>query len=103
MQEKDIFKQFEGTVCIRRLLAIPNNPPIEEIVEHECIPLLLRFLKIDNPSLQYECIWSLCNIASGSSVHTQVSKKFLRFLTYTSYLSMKEQFLSFWNLSTPKT
>ncbi len=65
---------YKGAVGIRRVLAIPQQAPIDEVVEDEnSIDLLLKHASSENYSLQYECIWSLCNIASGTSQHTEVS------------------------------
>eukprot|EP00656_Telonema_subtile_P010451 TRINITY_DN1503_c0_g3_i2.p1 TRINITY_DN1503_c0_g3~~TRINITY_DN1503_c0_g3_i2.p1 ORF type:complete len:700 (-),score=209.77 TRINITY_DN1503_c0_g3_i2:833-2932(-) len=52
---------------VRKLLSIDVNPPIQEVVDSGVVPQLIRFL--DHPSLQFELLWVLTNIASGTTEH----------------------------------
>ena len=56
----------------RKLLSSDKNPPIDQIIEANMLPILVECLnKDDQPSLQFEAAWALTNIASGSSSQTQ--------------------------------
>lgn len=49
-----------------------RNPPLKEIVEAGLLARFVEFLgRNDNPTLQFEAAWSLTNVASGTSWHTQ--------------------------------
>ena len=56
----------------RKLLSSDKNPPIDQIIEANMLPILVDCLtKEDQPTLQFEAAWALTNIASGSSHQTQ--------------------------------
>lgn len=56
----------------RKLLSSDKNPPIDQIIEANMLPVLVECLtKDDQPTLQFEAAWALTNIASGSSPQTQ--------------------------------
>jgi len=61
----------EAATCIRKILSIERNPPIDEVIEAGAIPLLVALLDHKNAAIQYEAAWALTNIASGSQAHTQ--------------------------------
>lgn len=49
-----------------------RNPPLKEIVDAGLLARFVEFLgRNDNPTLQFEAAWSLTNVASGTSWHTQ--------------------------------
>ena len=49
-----------------------KNPPINEIIQANMLPVLVDCLtKDDQPTLQFEAAWALTNIASGTSEQTQ--------------------------------
>lgn len=58
--------QFEGLVAIRKVLATPNNPPIQAIIDQGLVVPLLTLLENNLPEIVFESLWALTNIASGS-------------------------------------
>lgn len=54
--------------AIRQLLSIERNPPIDEVIGAHGVPVLAKLLHLhDYPAIQFETLWALCNIASGTS------------------------------------
>lgn len=49
-----------------------KNPPLNEIIGVGLLPILVKCLKVDDqPTFQFEAIWILTNIASGTSEYTK--------------------------------
>eukprot|EP01064_Diplonema_japonicum_P031766 TRINITY_DN5790_c1_g1_i1.p1 TRINITY_DN5790_c1_g1~~TRINITY_DN5790_c1_g1_i1.p1 ORF type:complete len:511 (+),score=153.11 TRINITY_DN5790_c1_g1_i1:50-1582(+) len=66
-------EQYFATLTIRKLLSAEHNPPIDNVINENCVPKLVEFLKLDeHQNLQFEASWALTNIASGTSEHTLV-------------------------------
>ena len=65
-------QQLNGTTKIRKMLSIPENPPIAEVVAAGCISRFVSFLdRHEIPTLQFEAAWALTNITSGESKYTE--------------------------------
>ncbi|XP_017345396.1 importin subunit alpha-8 [Ictalurus punctatus] len=65
-------RQVQGCQTARKLLSRERNPPLKEIVEAGLLAHFVEFLgRNDSPTLQFEAAWSLTNVASGTSWHTQ--------------------------------
>lgn len=72
MMSPDENVQEETTRDFRRLLSIEKNPPIKEVIDSGATRIFVTFLqKWHRPVLQFEALWALTNIASGTSEHTQ--------------------------------
>ena len=68
----DATVRFEAVRAARKLLSIDRNPPIDQLIQHQFLPILVQCLKLDQfPDLQFEAAWALTNIASGNSHQTQ--------------------------------
>jgi len=64
--------RFEGIRSARKLLSIERNPPIDELIQSNFLPIFVQYLTYDQyPDLQFEAAWALTNVASGNSHQTQ--------------------------------
>ena len=64
-------ERLQAAVRVRKLLSKDINPPINEVIKSDCIPILVQFLgMVDDRPLQFEAAWALTNIASGTSKQT---------------------------------
>jgi importin subunit alpha-4/3 len=64
--------KLNAVQATRKLLSSDKNPPIDQIINAQMLPILVECLdKEDQPNLQFEAAWALTNIASGSSTQTQ--------------------------------
>ncbi|XP_014247830.1 importin subunit alpha-3 [Cimex lectularius] len=63
--------QFDSVQICRKLLSSERHPPINELISHGILPVLINCLQNnDFPKLQFEAAWALTNIASGTSQQT---------------------------------
>ena len=57
-----------GTIGLRRLLSFQENTPIQNTLDKNLVPTLLKFAQdYACPKIQFESIWCLTNIASSES------------------------------------
>lgn len=69
---KEEHKILFGVVGIRKLLSLVDNPPIQNVIDANLLPVLLSLIgRTDIPRLQFEVLWCLTNIASGQAEHVQ--------------------------------
>lgn len=70
---QDTSTYYQSAQCIRKLLSIANNPPIQRVIDTGVIPRLVQFLANFNDSkLQFEAAWALTNIVSGTEEQTRI-------------------------------
>ena len=70
----DLAQKFAGLVGIRKLLCIPEDPPIEIILEMNILPGLIELLGNSPVEFQYEALWCLINITSGTDNQVKILK-----------------------------
>jgi hypothetical protein len=63
---QDIIQKYTGLVGIRRLLSLQTSP-IQELIDIGITPELISLLDNSPPEFQYEALWCLTNIATGTS------------------------------------
>jgi HEAT repeat protein len=69
---KEDHKVLFGIVGLRKLLSFIENPPIQNVIDANLLPVLLSLIgRTDFPRLQFEVLWCLTNIASGKAEHVQ--------------------------------
>ena len=61
-------------VGIRKLLCIADDPPIELILEMNVLPSLIELLGNSPVEFQYEALWCLINITSGTDNQVKILK-----------------------------
>jgi len=65
-RSQDISQKYTGLVGIRKLLTL-QSAPIQELVDLGITSELLSLLDNSYPEFQYEALWCLTNIATGTS------------------------------------
>jgi hypothetical protein len=63
---QDINQKYTGLVGIRKLLSLQNSP-IQELIDQGIVPELISLLDNSPAEFQYEALWCLTNIATGTS------------------------------------
>ena len=96
-QNSDLSICYQGIHAARKLLALDRNPPINDLINLNFLPVLVKCLSYDQyPELQFEASWALTNIASGNSQQTQAvveanAVPFLLHLLHSNYSNVCEQ------------
>lgn len=66
-------EKVSATRELRRLLSNERAPPISETIETGVVPVLVDLLSHPtDDTIKFEATWALTNIASGTSMHTQM-------------------------------
>ena len=82
---------IEATIFFRILLSRPENPPIQKVIASGIIPRLIFLSTVtSHPNLQYEALWVLTNIASGTEEDTQKIVDANGIAVFTKLLNEKE-------------
>jgi hypothetical protein len=80
MSDSDINQVYLGIVGIRKLLtksfisseSIEIGSPIQEIIDAGIVPTIIQLIEIKGiPQVQYEAIWCITNIATGTQDQVQ--------------------------------
>lgn len=72
LQSDNVPAALEAVTEFRRLLSIEKNPPIQQVIDSGIVPRLVQMLSFtQHENVQFEAAWTLTNIASGTSQHTQ--------------------------------
>ena len=72
INDQNILKQHYGVIGIRKILSVPENPPIQPVIDAGLVPRMIEYVKQkEYPQLQLEATWALTNVASGTSVQCQ--------------------------------
>jgi importin subunit alpha-1 len=67
----DFEKRLSAVIKIRKLLSIEKNPPIQEILDAQILPILIKYIEEEkNIQFKFEIAWIFTNIASGTSEQT---------------------------------
>lgn len=64
---QDIATKYRGIAGIRRLMSLPTNPPIQEMIDFGLVSAFIELLDSPYPEFQYEALFCLINIACGTT------------------------------------
>eukprot|EP01060_Flectonema_neradi_P030992 TRINITY_DN45_c2_g1_i2.p1 TRINITY_DN45_c2_g1~~TRINITY_DN45_c2_g1_i2.p1 ORF type:complete len:472 (+),score=52.63 TRINITY_DN45_c2_g1_i2:54-1469(+) len=62
-----------GVTKLRKLLSAESQPPIDEAIKSGALPKLIKHVQSDSEALQFESLWALTNIMSGTTHHVDVA------------------------------
>jgi len=72
INEPNILRQHYGMIGVRKILSVPENPPIQAVIDSGLVPRMIEYVKqSEYPQLQLEATWALTNVASGTTVQCQ--------------------------------
>jgi hypothetical protein len=67
-QDGDMLTLLEAAIAIRKILCDEQNCPIQELIDANGVPILLKYMIDPREShLQLECAWALTNVVCGTS------------------------------------
>lgn len=86
-------QQLAAVQAARKLLSSDKNPPINDLIKSDILPILVDCLKQhDHTMLQFEAAWALTNIASGTS--DQTNQVWYNFRTEEALQNFLETYVS---------
>ncbi|KAK8376803.1 hypothetical protein O3P69_010016 [Scylla paramamosain] len=71
MSSNNTATRTAATIRVRQLLSSSHNAPIDEMLRLDVLTPALANLQENNPALQYETVWIITNIVSGTTQQTQ--------------------------------
>lgn len=89
-------EQYFGLVGIRKLLTLPHDPLIQEVIDKSIVFALVNVLDHNLPEFVYEAVASICAITSGTSdqiasVTSKAGHKKLIALIDSPFIEIQEQ------------
>ena len=67
----DFDKKLSTIIKIRKMLSIEKNPPIQDILDSNILPILIKLIQEEKDyQIKFEIAWIITNIASGTSEQT---------------------------------
>jgi importin subunit alpha-1 len=89
-------EQYYGLVAIRKLLTLPQDPLIGEIIDKSVVFALVNTLDHKLPEFVYEAVVCICSITSGNSdqiksITSKGAQKKLTILCDSQFIEIQEQ------------
>ncbi len=76
LRSTDVDIQIANIKGFRRLLSAEKNPPVQECIDNNALPIFVEYLnRTDIKELQFEAAWALTNIASTDRTNEVVNCK----------------------------
>ena len=66
-----VLDQHRGIIGMRKIVSVADSPPIQELIDCGMVDECIRLIHAPYPQLRFEAVWTLTNIASGTSLQTQ--------------------------------
>lgn len=63
----DLAAALGAVKSLRKMLSIPNRPPIDEVIGEGLVPNFVTMLGHPDDMMQFEAAWCLTNVASGTA------------------------------------
>ncbi|KAA0170934.1 hypothetical protein FNF28_01212 [Cafeteria roenbergensis] len=74
LDSPDAATRMNAVFHVRKALSVEESPPLQEVVESGRLPLLVSMAQGSGPvRLQFEALWAITNVASGSSEFTNAA------------------------------
>ncbi|ORZ17058.1 armadillo-type protein [Absidia repens] len=68
----DVEQQYTAFTYLRKLISMEENSLIQQVIDADIVLKVVEALESTHELLQYESLWIIINVASGSSTQTEV-------------------------------